>query len=68
MGWMGVSSGGVGKSPRIFPEVSENCRGLRKLQRDIIQRQNTISKYGLYRNDSMHTIMTGSPVEYVSKK
>ena len=44
--------------PRIFGDY-------RKLQRDIVQRQNKISTQGLYQNDS--TIMTDSPVEYLRK-
>ena len=28
VGWVGMGSGGVGKFPRIFPEVSENFPGI----------------------------------------
>ena len=52
VGWVGMGSGGVGKVPRISPEVSENFPGIfgdnRKLQRDIVQRRNKISTHGLY--------------------
>ena len=45
---------------RFFLQTSN---GLRKLQHDIVQRQNKISIHGLHQND--FTIMTDSPKKYL---
>ena len=61
-GWVVGVSGNFREFSRKFPRVFGDYR---KLQRDIVQRQNKISTHGLYQNDS--TIMTDSPVEYLRK-